>query len=107
MFMTSALGAFANVTNLNLQIDWRGRTQGRHYSMPDPGNLFVMLPAMHHLSHLSLGFTHLELLADETKSLLAGLKTQTLTYLRLRSVRFYTDDMIQLFFTHRATLKAV
>ena len=107
LFMTSALGAFANVTDLNLQIDGRGRTQGHHYSVPDLGNLFVMLPAMHHLSCLSLGFTHLELHADETKRLLAGLKSQTLTYLRLRSVRFYMDDMIQLFFTHRATPKAV
>ena len=81
--MAKMAGAFNNVTSLNLQLDGRGRAQGHHYAVPDIDCLFVILPAMHHLSRVSLGFTHLELNADESKRLLLGLKWRCLTYLRL------------------------
>jgi hypothetical protein len=107
VLMSSATSAFANVTDLNLQIDGRGRTPGHEYSVPDLENLFVMLPTMHHLSRLSLGFTHLVLHADETKRLVTSIERHALTSLRLRSIRFFVDDIIRLFLNHQATLTEV
>ncbi|KAL2041347.1 hypothetical protein N7G274_005729 [Stereocaulon virgatum] len=107
VLMSSATSAFANVTNLNLQIDGRGRSPGHEYSVPDLENLFVMLPTMHHLSRLSLGFTHLVLHADETKRVVTSIERHALASLRLRSIRFFVDDMVRLSINHQATLTEV
>lgn len=109
MFDTVIATAFANVTDLTLQIDMNPRPYDPdpEYTDKDLSILFDVLPSLRGLQRLTLGFIHWTLLQSETKRMLEGNTWVDLNFLSLRSFEISPAIFTAFIQNHTSTLTEI
>lgn len=109
MFDTVITTAFADVTNLSLQLDMNPRPYEPNpdYTDKDLSILFEVLPSLRALQRLTLGFIHWTLLQSETKRLLEGNTWIALESLSLRGFEISPATFTAFIQNHTSSLREI
>ena len=109
IFDTVITTAFANVTDLTLQIDMNPRPYDPdpEYTENDLSVLFEVLPSLRGLQRLTLGFIHWTLLQGETKRMLEGNTWVDLNFLSLQSFEISPATFTAFTQNHTSTLTKI
>lgn len=109
MFNTVISTAFANVTDLNLQVDMNPRPYDPDpvYTERDLSFLFEVLPSLRGLQRLTLGFIHWTLLQSETDRLFQENTWMALEFLSLRAFEISPATFTTFIRNHNITLTEI